>query len=157
MPAKSPASDPEIIKLNRTIKKAVVYFKPPERLTVTEWSDKYRWLSAENSAEPGRWKTSRTPYLKEPMDAFTDPKIHHIVVVASSQVGKSEMELNMLGYAIDVDPGPIMFVTPNIKPTAEDFSKRRIAPMIRDTRSLRDKVADAKSRESNNTVAPHFF
>ena len=89
MPAKSPASDPEIIKLNRTIKKAVVYFKPPERLTVTEWSDKYRWLSAENSAEPGRWKTSRTPYLKEPMDAFTDPKIHHIVVVASSQVGKS--------------------------------------------------------------------
>lgn len=149
---KKPTSDPEITKLNKSVKKAAAYFKPPEQLTVSEWSDKYRWLSAENSAEPGRWKTSRTPYLKEIMDAFTDPKIHHIVVVASSQVGKTEMELNMMGYAIDIDPGPMMFVVPNTKPIAEDFSKRRIAPMIRDTKALRDKVADVKSRESNNTI-----
>ena len=45
-----------------------------------------------------------------------------------------------------------MFVVPNTKPIAEDFSKRRIAPMIRDTKSLRDKVADVKSRKSNNTI-----
>ena len=152
MPMKNLASDSEITKLNKAVKKATAYFKPPEQMTVTEWADKYRWLSAENSAEPGRWKTSRTPYLKEIMDAFTDPKIHRIAVAASSQVGKTEMELNMMGYAIDMDPGPMMFVVPNTKPIAEDFSKRRIAPMIRDTKSLRDKVADVKSRESNNTI-----
>lgn len=152
MSEKNPTSNSEVSKLNKVIKKAIIYFKPPEQLTVTEWADKYRWLSAENSAEPGRWKTSRTPYLKEIMDSFTDTKVHHLVVVASSQVGKTEMELNMMGYAIDIDPGPIMFVVPNTKPIAEDFSKRRIAPMIRDTKSLRDKVADVKSRESNNTI-----
>lgn len=149
---RKPKADPELEKLNRAIKKSVSYFKPPEQLTVTEWADKYRWLSAENSAEPGRWKTSRTPYLKEIMDAFTDPKVHHIVVAASSQVGKTEMELNMMGYAIDIDPGPMIFVFPNTKPLAEDFSKRRVAPMIRDTKSLRDKVSDVKSRDSNNTI-----
>ena len=73
--------------LNVTVKKSTANFKPPEQLTVTEWSDKYRRLSAENSAEPGRWRTSRTPYLKEIMDAFTDPKVHRIAVAASSQVG----------------------------------------------------------------------
>lgn len=142
----------EFKNLTRTISKAVANFRPPEQLTVTEWADKYRKLSSENSAEAGKWKTNRTPYLKEIMNAFTDPKVHRIVVAASSQVGKTEMELNMLGYAIDIDPGPIMFVLPNTKPVAEEFSKRRVSAMIRDTTRLRKKVADVKSRSGNNTI-----
>ena len=142
----------DLIKdLNKTVSKSIANFKPPEQLTVTEWSDKYRRLSAENSAEPGRWKTSRTPYLAEIMDAFTDPKVHRIAVAASSQVGKTECEMNMLGYAIDIDPGPIMLVMPTVD-NAKDFSKRRIAPMIRDTKPLREKISKAKSRDGENTV-----
>lgn len=137
--------------LNATVRKSTSNFKPPEQLTVTEWSDKYRRLSAENSAEPGRWRTSRTPYLEEIMDAFTDPKVHRIAVAASSQVGKTECEMNMLGYAIDIDPGPIMLVMPTVD-NAKDFSKRRIAPMIRDTKPLREKISKAKSRDGENTV-----
>lgn len=143
--------DVGVQNLNKTITKSVANFKPPEKLTVSEWANKYRRLSAENSAEAGRWKTSRTPYLKEIMDAFTDPKVHRIAVAASSQVGKTEMEMNMMGYAIDNDPGPIMFVMPTVD-NARDFSKRRIAPMIRDTKHLRDKIAKAKSRDGDNTV-----
>lgn len=137
--------------LNDTVRKSTSNFKPPEQLTVTEWSDKYRRLSAENSAEPGRWRTSRTPYLEEIMDAFTDPKVHRIAVAASSQVGKTECEMNMLGYAIAEDPGPIMFVMPTVD-NAKDFSKRRIAPMIRDTKPLRERISKAKSRDGENTV-----
>lgn len=147
---KSSSRDP-VKDLNATIQKSTANFKPPEELTVTEWSDKYRRLSAENSAEPGKWRTSRTPYLKEIMDAFTDPKVHRIAVAASSQVGKTECEMNMLGYAIDIDPGPIMLIMPTVD-NAKDFSKRRIAPMIRDTRPLREKIAKAKSRDGENTV-----
>ena len=137
--------------LNKTLKSALLNFKPPEQITVKEWADKYRRLSPENSAEPGRWRTDRTPYLEEIMDAFTDPKIRRIAVAASSQVGKTEMEMNMLGYAIDIDPGPIMWVTPT-QDNAEDFSKRRIAPMIRDTRPLKRKIEPSKSRSRDNTV-----
>lgn len=137
--------------LNATVRKSTSSFKPPEQLTVTEWSDKYRRLSAENSAEPGRWRTSRTPYLEEIMDAFTDPKVHRIAVAASSQVGKTECEMNMLGYAIAVDPGPSMFIMPTVD-SGKDFSKRRIAPMIRDTKPLREKISKAKSRDGENTV-----
>ena len=118
---------------------------------MTEWADKYRVLSPENSAESGRWKTSRVPYMEEIMNAVTDPRVKQIIVVASSQVGKTESILNMLGYMIDQDPGPAMYCVPT-KEFAEDFSKRRIAPMIRDTKPLAEKVADTKSRSSGNTI-----
>jgi len=60
-------------KLNTAIAGAVKRFAPPESLTVDEWADKHRRLSPESSAEAGPWRTKRTPYLEEPMRAFTDP------------------------------------------------------------------------------------
>ena len=141
----------DIKRLNAVLAKALRGLKPPENLTVSEWADKKRRLSSESSAEVGPWRTSRTPYLKEPMDAFTDPKVRHIVIVSASQVGKSETINNMLGYIIDQDPSSILFIHPNIV-DAKDYSKLRIAPMIRDCKSLREKVSDPKSRDSANTI-----
>ena len=92
-------------KLNRAISGCLRCFKPPENLTVDQWADKYRRLSPESSAEAGPWRTKRTPYLAEPMKAFTDPRVRKIVMVAASQVGKSELEMNIIGYIIDQDPG----------------------------------------------------
>ena len=139
------------IRLNAAISKSIAAMRPPEKLTVSEWADKKRRLSPESSAEVGPWRTSRTPYLKEPMDAFNDPKVRHIVLVSSSQVGKSETINNMLGYIIDQDPGSILFVHPTTI-DAKEYSKLRIAPMIRDCKSLKAKVADPKSRDSANTI-----
>ncbi len=141
----------DVRRLNKAIAPAVAGMKPPEKYTVSEWADKKRKLSAESSAETGQWRTSRTPYLKEIMDAFTDPKVRHIVMVSSSQIGKTEAELNMLGYIIDEDPGSILFVHPTVT-DARDFSMLRIAPMIRDCPALRKKVSDPKSRDSKNTI-----
>jgi len=131
-------------------------FRAPREMTVTEWADSYRQLSSENSAEAGQWRTSRTPYLADIMDAYTQPAVHRIVVVASSQVGKTEMLLNMLGYSVDVDPGPCMWVTPT-NDNAEDFSKRRLAPMIRDTPRLKAKMARSMSRSAHNTILKKRF
>lgn len=142
--------------LNITVKKAVSNFMPPEQLTVTEWADKYRRLSPEVSAEAGRWRTARTPYLQEIMDAFTDPHVNRIAVVASSQVGKTEMEMNMIGYMVDVDPGPALFVLPTVD-NGKDMAKRRIAPMIRDTKPLKRKISTAKSRDSDNTLLKKIY
>lgn len=138
-------------RLNKAIAKAVAGIQPPENLTVTEWAEKHRRLSAESSAEPGPWRTERTPYLRGPMDAFTDPKVDHIVVWAASQVGKSEFINNAIGYIIDQDPGSILFIQPTTV-DAKDYSKLRIAPMIRDSPTLSKKVAASKSRDTGNTI-----
>lgn len=149
-------SEIDVEKLNRIIKPAHQYFKPPEKLTLDEWADKYRKLSSESSAEPGPWRTSRTPYLREPMKAFTDPRVKNIVMVASSQVGKSEFELNAIGYIIDQAPGSVMYVQPNLD-AAKKFSRLRISPMIRDSKTLRDKVHNIRSRSSGNTILQKSF
>ena len=125
--------------------------QPPENLSVTEWAECKRYLSTEASAEPGLWRTSRTPYLRAIMDAFTDPKVRHIVFVAASQVGKTEVINNMIGYIIDQNPGSILFVHPTTI-VAREFSKLRIAPMIRDSPALRRKISAPKSRDSGNTL-----
>ena len=138
-------------KLNKAVRAAIAGIHPPENLTVSQWAEKHRRLSTETAAEPGPWRTTRTPYLREPMDAFTDPRVRHIVMVAASQVGKSEFLNNAIGYIIDQDPGSILFVHPTTI-DAKDYSKLRIAPMIRDCPTLRRRVSDPKSRDSGNTI-----
>lgn len=140
-------------RLNAAVAPALAHFRPPAKLTVSEWADQKRRLSPETAAEAGPWRTARTPYLKEPMDAFNDPKVNRIVMVAASQVGKSELELNIIGYIIDQDPGSILYVQPTLD-DAKKFSRLRIAPMIRDSRL---KVADVKTRDSGNTILQKSF
>ncbi len=131
--------------------------KAPENLTVSEWADKYRKLSSVSSAEPGQWRTSRTPYLKDIMDAFTDPQVRELSVVAASQVGKSEFELNCIGYIIDQDPASILYIHPTVD-DAKKFSRLRVTPMISDTPAIAKKVKETKvGRESASTILQKSF
>ena len=140
-----------------TYSRAVRGFRPPESLTVDEWADRYRRLSPESSAEAGPWRTSRTPYLREPMRAFTDPSVRKIVIVAGSQIGKTECELNCLAYIMDQDPGTVLFVHPTIE-DAKKFSRLRVEPMIRDCRRLKRKVRNAeRGGKQSKTVLQKSF
>lgn len=113
-------------------------------------------LSAESSAEQGRWKTSRAEYMRGVMDAFSDPSVSRIVVKKAAQVGATEALNNCIGYHIDQDPAAILVMQPTVK-MAETWSKKRLVPMLRDTPCLRGKVKDAKSRDSDNTILEKGF
>lgn len=134
---------------------------PVPKTAVSVWADRYRTLSQGVSAEPGRWKTSRAPYQKDIMDAFTMPNVHVVVVKSSAQVGKSDIMNNVIGRFAQLDPCPIMMIQPTVD-LAEDYSKSRIAPMIRDTKSLNKlfyniKSNGPKSRDANNTILSKIF
>lgn len=130
--------------------------KPPPELTLSEWAGKYRVLSAESSAEPGRWHTDKAPYQREIMDAIGDPHIRKVVIMSAAQIGKTDaFILNPLGYYMDYAPAPILVMQPTLD-MGQTFSKDRLAPMIRDTPELRDKV-DVKSRYSGNTIMKKNF
>ena len=45
--------------------------RPDADLTVSEWADAHRMLGSRASAEPGRYRTARTPYMREIMDALS--------------------------------------------------------------------------------------
>ena len=131
-------------------------FKPRTKLTGSEWADVYRYIAPGTSPEPGEWRTSRVPYLREPMDSMTDRHTEYVVMCCSSQVGKSEALLNVMGFYVDQEPAPQLMLQPTLE-AAENFSKERIDPTFRYSPGLRDKLEDGKdgrgsSRKSSTTI-----
>lgn len=132
-----------------------VRLAPPPTLTVSQWADRHRVVSS-YSAEPGRWNTGRTPYLREIMDCFNDPRVNEVWFMKCARIGGTEAGLNIVGYFIEQDPSPILIVQPTVD-DAKDFSKEQLAPMVADTPVLRDKVQSPRSRDSGNTVMSKVF
>lgn len=136
-------------------KKMRARFQPPPDLTISEWADEYRRLSSEASAEPGQWRTDRTPYMREIMDAVSDPLVEDVTIMSSAQIGKTELLLNILGYFVHFDSAPMLVLQPTLE-MGQAFSKDRIAPMVRDTPVL-DDLMGGKARASDNTILHKTF
>lgn len=131
--------------------------RPEEPLTVSEWADKYRKLSSKASAEPGPWRTNRTPYLREPMDCLSSSSpVQRVVMMFAAQTGKTEAGSNWLGYVIDHAPGPMLCVQPTVD-MAKRLSKQRLESMITETPCLSEKIAPARARDSGNTMFSKEF
>lgn len=129
-------------------------WSPPPRLTLSEWADRYAVLSAESSAEVGRWKT--IPYQRGMLDACTDRAIERVTIIKSARVGYTKMLNHLIGYHMHYDPCPIMVAQPTIG-DAEGWSKDELAPMLRDTPVLEGLVADTSKRDSGNTILHKQF
>ena len=131
--------------------------RPEQPLTVSEWADKHRRLSSKASAEPGPWRTSRTPYLREPMDCLSSTSaVQRVVMMFAAQTGKTEAGANWLGYVIDHAPGPMLLVQPTVE-MAKRLSKQRLESLITETPVLAEKIAPSRSRDSGNTMFAKDF
>lgn len=131
--------------------------RPDPALTVSQWADANRMLSNKASAEPGRWRTSRTPYLRDILDSLSvyDPA-QRVVFMAGAQIGKTEGANNWLGYVIHHAPAPMLYVVPTVD-IAQKVSKQRIAPMIEETPALAERIAPTRARDSGNTLLMKEF
>lgn len=89
--------------------------------------------------------------MREIMDCFNDPLVEEIDLMKGTQIGWTAVLGNIVGYTIDQDPSPMLLMQPT-KAMAEEWSKARLAPMLRDTVRLRGKVSDPRSRDSGNTI-----
>lgn len=130
---------------------------PDPLLTVSQWADDFRKLGSKSSAEPGDWRTDRAPYAREPMDSLsvTDPT-EVVVLMWGAQTSKTETGNNWIGYVMHHAPGPMMAVQPTVD-MAKRLSKQRLSDMIAQTPALRERVAEARSRDSGNTLLSKEF
>lgn len=130
---------------------------PDPLLSVSEWADQYRMLSAKSASEPGRWRTARTPYLREIMDCLSPSSpVERVVFMKGAQIGGTEAGNNWIGYVIHMAPGPMMAVAPTVE-MAKRNSKQRIDPLIEESETLSALIAPARSRDSGNTVLSKEF
>lgn len=129
--------------------------KPPPRMNVVEWADRYRMLSREASSTGGRWETSRVPIARGPMLGLTEPGVHELTVMGPTQMLKTELILNFIGFKMHAAPGPGLVVYPD-EDAAEMFSNSRLDPMLRDTPVLRELVGTRKKTASNRVGHKEF-
>ncbi|MHC2090033.1 phage terminase large subunit family protein [Methylobacterium sp. CM6244] len=129
--------------------------RPAPQLDVVQWAERYRKLSKESS-NGGRFITSRVEVARGPMLSATEPGVSKITLMACTQLLKTTVIENILGRFIHVDPCPILVVQPK-DDAAETFSKDRLAPMIRDTKVLRDLFGEAKATDAGATLSHKQF
>jgi len=128
--------------------------KPPPKLTLSQWANRYAHLSAETSADAGKFRAFG--YQNGIMDAITDPAVRRVTVMKSARVGYTKILDHVVGYFIHQDPSPMLLVQPRVE-DAEDYSRTEIAPMLRDTPVLAEIVGDLKAKDSNQRILKRSF
>src|SRR5690242_11616733 len=93
-------------------KRLAAILTPPPRYNVREWADDRRYLSPESCSQPGKYRSSFAPFQRGPMEDATDPTVESVTMMCASQIIKTTVLENIIGYFMDVDPAPILLVQP---------------------------------------------
>lgn len=128
--------------------------KPPEDLSVSTWADRHAYLSAETSADAGKF--TAFAYQNGMMDAVSDPSVQRVTVMKSARVGYTKMLDHIVAFFIAHDPAPILLVQPRVE-DAEDYSRTELAPMLRDTPVLAAIAGDQKAKDSGQRILKRMF
>jgi phage terminase large subunit GpA-like protein len=131
-------------------------YKPPPRDSLPDWADAERVLAKEAGNVSGDWRTSRVEVARGPMLAVTEPGVHILTAMVCTQVLKTSLIENIVGYHMDRDPCPMLLVQPK-DDAAEQFSKERIAPFIKATPVLNKLIGATKTRDSGDTLLYKSF
>lgn len=130
--------------------------RPEPPIAVSEWADSHRMLPY-TAAEPGRWRTARTPYLREIMDTLsTGSPFERVVMMKGAQTGGTEAGLNWLGYIIHNAPGLVMLVQPSLDMVRRN-TVTRIDPLIAASPVLHELVSAPRSRDAGNSLFRKSF
>ncbi|MHB2243315.1 phage terminase large subunit family protein [Pseudomonas monsensis] len=136
------------------------YFRglqPDPDVWVDEWADEYMRIPRDSgAAEPGQYRTSRTPYAREPMRCLSPAHpCKRVVTMVASQLMKTQIALNWIGGLIHMAPSNILTLLPSLS-LAKRVSSR-ISKTIKATPVLRKRVASSRSRDSRNTMDTKEF
>lgn len=130
--------------------------RPDPDLWIDEWSDEYMQIPQGNGAEPGRYKTSRTPFAREVMRCLSPAHpAKRVVAKVASQLLKTQVGINWLSASIHQAPGNMLVLLPSL-----NLAKRvsgRISKTIDVVPQLRERVAPVRSRDSRNTIDTKEF
>lgn len=125
--------------------------RPKPKLTMSEWAEKFVVLPSATTRQAGKLRLAVAPYLREVMDAISDPRTQRVTFIAPSQSAKTTFGIVVVLYFAHQEPSPQLVVQPTIS-MAEDFSKGRLTPTVEASPDLHGLFGTPRSRDSNNTI-----
>jgi phage terminase large subunit GpA-like protein len=131
------------------VKRVISRWAPPERLGNLAWAEKYRYLSQEEGARPGRYRAEVTPWIRGILAACDDPRVEMLVGMKAAQVAWTTGVLNnVIGRRIHLDPSPMVLMFPK-EGAAREYGDEKFAPMVKATPVLAERV-DLRARKDGN-------
>lgn len=113
-----------------------------------EWADANRVLPP-GSPEPGQWNSGRAPWVKGITHAIRDPLYSAVSAVMGAQMSKTDgVLLNGIGWRMDDDPGPVLYIGPTRK-NVESVSKDRFTKLLKSVPRLWEALAKGKKETIN--------
>ena len=125
---------------------------PPERLTVSQATEKYRFVNNPGSFV-GQWTNDTTKYLVDIMDTLNSRDYNAVVFAAPAQCGKTDVGINWLTYTIVCDPADIIIYQTS-QTMARDFSRRRIDRLMMHSPEVGKRLLPGS--DSDNVFDKHF-
>ncbi|MGI2098995.1 terminase gpA endonuclease subunit [Shewanella glacialipiscicola] len=115
-----------------------------------EWATSNRRMPP-GSPIPGPFNTASTPYMIPVCIAFADPRYNKITFVMGTQMGKSATMQNVIGWKLDDEPAPIIYVGPT-ESNINNVVEPKIVEMFQEAKSLWIKF-DKKSSKHKKRIA----
>lgn len=143
--------DSALESFKEALRKAKRALRPPPTIDLPEWADTYRHLSSSSGAFAGQWKTSRVECARGPMMAVTEPGVGTITCMTCTQLLKTSLLENVIGFYAHLDPCPMLLTQPK-DGAVSSFSKERITPMVKVTPVLREIMQESRTRVSDDTL-----
>ena len=120
---------------------------PPVRLSLSEYSERHRWLDNQGGGYVGRWRNSEVPYLIEPMDCLDSLEFLTVAVSGPGQSGKTSGGENWLLKCVDTNPANMLWYM-QTDDGIEAYVKNRIDPMVDRHAALSSKIGHRSSDDS---------
>lgn len=137
-------------RVQTSLRRAKASYAPAPRLTISGFAEREIVLTSGPLAGT-RWRNDFAPYQVGIMDAPLEDGVEIVVVMGSSQWGKTSIAVNVAGYHIKHDPCTILIVEPTLDPMATDFATNRLEPVIAASPALQDCFNKKKSKDAQNT------
>lgn len=102
------------------------------------WAERYRVMT---KTFPGPWTFKHHPWLKQIHDDVSEV----IVSQKAAQMGLSEVAINRTFFRLDVRGEDVLYLLPNSKPDASDFSTGRFEPALQASEHIMKMFSDTKN------------
>lgn len=129
---------------------------PDPEMWVDNWSAEHAYIPTEGNAEGGKYSVDRTPFAGEVMHVLSPGHpCNRVVVMAASQMLKTQSAMNWLMAIVDAAPANILALMPS-----GDLAARlsaRINRTLKATPKVTDLFAKPRTREGKNTDSTKEF
>jgi phage terminase large subunit GpA-like protein len=110
-------------------------FAPVDTREVWQWAEDEIVLTRRQTETPGPYSTLLTPYIREPLECFSDARVTDLALCFGTQTSKTTCVMIGAAWRMCNNPFPTLWVMPT-ESMARSFSENRWQPMVQDCRPL---------------------